>query len=717
MAATNNAIKRIYNRRDTASNWTTKNPILGSGEFGYETDTKKIKMGDGTTTWNSLPYFIIKADSGINANNLLTLDSAANTIKDSGVSKTSIIPTDHSSTATTYGIASSSKYGHAMASSVTPLAAGTASAGTDNGKYAREGHIHTEQTSVTGNAGTATKLATARTLSVSGDASGSTSFDGSANKDIAVVLSSVATAGTTGETANKTLDYGGTFVVPQVTIDAKGRSTAITGRTMTMPGSPSAAQVGAAPSAAGVPVGGSAGQLLRKASATDYDGAWWTPAAVASSGAYADLTGRPTIPTVNNTLTSASSSEALSALQGKTLKDTLDGKAPTSHASNATTYGVGTTANYGHVKLSSATPAALGTASAGTADGVVANANHVHAKPSLADLGAAAASHNHDAANINAGTLAADRLPTVPVAKGGTGATTAAAALTALGVPALSSTTPAALGTAAVGTSTTSARADHVHAYPTPANIGAAPANATLTDGTAANTLPATTASALTALIQTARNCLKWLVARFDGSGNANAALKLATARSLKTNLASTAAVTFDGSAAQDSIPVTGTLPIANGGTGNTTGNAASATKLATSRDIKLIGEATGNASFNGTLNAEITVTTSSPITTITSSTTVYVGGAGNKFYLCNNSSDITITLSGILTGDGSWTASEYAFFRAGAGKVTFAQAGGISLTLFGGKKTIGSQGGCVAAKVIAGNASSLTVTLFGDLA
>lgn len=53
--------------------------------------------------------------------------------------------------------------------------------------------------------------------------------------------------------------------------------------------------------------------------------------------------------------------------------------------------------------------------------------------------------------------------------------------------------------------------------------------------------------------------------------GNADSATKLATARSLKTKLDSTTAVTFDGSANQDAIPVTGTLPIANGGTGATT--------------------------------------------------------------------------------------------------------------------------------------------------
>ncbi len=44
-------------RRDTAANWTTKNPILAQGEMGYETDTNKFKWGDGTIAWASLSYF------------------------------------------------------------------------------------------------------------------------------------------------------------------------------------------------------------------------------------------------------------------------------------------------------------------------------------------------------------------------------------------------------------------------------------------------------------------------------------------------------------------------------------------------------------------------------------------------------------------------------------------------------------------------------------
>lgn len=43
-------------RRDTAANWTSSNPTLASGQPGFETDTGKIKIGDGATAWVSLAY-------------------------------------------------------------------------------------------------------------------------------------------------------------------------------------------------------------------------------------------------------------------------------------------------------------------------------------------------------------------------------------------------------------------------------------------------------------------------------------------------------------------------------------------------------------------------------------------------------------------------------------------------------------------------------------
>lgn len=53
---------RIQIRRDYANNWKTNNPILSEGELGYELDTKKLKVGDGVSSWNILNYFLETID-------------------------------------------------------------------------------------------------------------------------------------------------------------------------------------------------------------------------------------------------------------------------------------------------------------------------------------------------------------------------------------------------------------------------------------------------------------------------------------------------------------------------------------------------------------------------------------------------------------------------------------------------------------------------------
>lgn len=47
---------QIQFRRGLAATWTSVNPILAIGEAGYETDTGKFKVGNGSSNWNSLPY-------------------------------------------------------------------------------------------------------------------------------------------------------------------------------------------------------------------------------------------------------------------------------------------------------------------------------------------------------------------------------------------------------------------------------------------------------------------------------------------------------------------------------------------------------------------------------------------------------------------------------------------------------------------------------------
>ena len=50
-------IKSVFQfRRATSIEWESVNPVLRVGEPGYDTDSKKHKIGDGVTAWNSLPF-------------------------------------------------------------------------------------------------------------------------------------------------------------------------------------------------------------------------------------------------------------------------------------------------------------------------------------------------------------------------------------------------------------------------------------------------------------------------------------------------------------------------------------------------------------------------------------------------------------------------------------------------------------------------------------
>lgn len=48
---------RLIQRQDTKQNWQTVNPLLESGEFGYDSDAMDFKVGNGIDTWNQLPYY------------------------------------------------------------------------------------------------------------------------------------------------------------------------------------------------------------------------------------------------------------------------------------------------------------------------------------------------------------------------------------------------------------------------------------------------------------------------------------------------------------------------------------------------------------------------------------------------------------------------------------------------------------------------------------
>lgn len=119
-------------RIDTAANWVTKNPVLLVGELGIESDTGKIKAGNGVAVWNSLAYIGVTTE-----------------------------------------------------------------------------YLEANYVKKTGNAASATKLQTARTIALSGGATGTaTSFNGTANVAIPVTsldaskLAGTAAVNTTGKSAS-----------------------------------------------------------------------------------------------------------------------------------------------------------------------------------------------------------------------------------------------------------------------------------------------------------------------------------------------------------------------------------------------------------------------------------------------------------------------------------------------------------------------------------
>ena len=66
---------KLQIRRDTAANWTSANPTLSAGEFGFETDTYKLKIGDGSTAWTSLDYYAdqLVSSGGVDSAGIISL--------------------------------------------------------------------------------------------------------------------------------------------------------------------------------------------------------------------------------------------------------------------------------------------------------------------------------------------------------------------------------------------------------------------------------------------------------------------------------------------------------------------------------------------------------------------------------------------------------------------------------------------------------------------
>tara|TARA_R100000329_G_scaffold86487_1_gene72946 strand:- start:388 stop:2736 length:2349 start_codon:yes stop_codon:yes gene_type:complete len=196
-------------RRDTASNWTSNNTVLLAGEFGYETDTEKLKIGDGSTAWQSLDYLPIPDANRLLPGNLTvggnftvngtttTIDTTTLTVEDINI-EIGKVSSPSDTTADGGGITLKGATDKTI-NWVDSTDSWTFSEHLDlaSGKVLKSaGTQFLSSTQYTGNSATATALATARTI-------GGVSFDGTANIDLPGV-NSVGNQNTTGSAATLT---------------------------------------------------------------------------------------------------------------------------------------------------------------------------------------------------------------------------------------------------------------------------------------------------------------------------------------------------------------------------------------------------------------------------------------------------------------------------------------------------------------------------------
>lgn len=360
-------------------------------------------------------------------------------------------------------------------------------------------------TSVSGNAGTATRLQNTRTISATGDGTWSVSFNGSANASGEFTLAaSGATAGSYGESAAKTLSYGGSFSIPYVTVDAKGRVTNVKSIALKMP-SAQTDVTGNAETATKL-------ETARKINGVAFDG---------SKDISIDL---------------LASAGRVTALEGTT-------QGAQSGLQMYEAYNNGYPENYGNVL-------------------------HLKAKEG----------NNHGECELFLGWCGTPGAHHAPIYVRNRRDTTS------------------------------SAWSAWKKVY---------------TEG---DSVPGVNA-----------------VGNQDTTGNAGTATKLKTARSLKVNLATTAADSFDGSGNADAIGVSGTLPTGNGGTGRTDGKV---TALATKRTID-------GMQFDGSANihhyAECSTDAATAAKTVTLSGFTLATGARIivRFTVTNTASNPTLNVNG----------------------------------------------------------------------
>lgn len=198
-AATANAVKTAYDKANHSHNYL---PLSGGTVTGIVT---KTGQGAGFVVSNSTSRTMVYSSSTAGEHIFGGCNNSTNEVTDyvrigsnklqftTNSNTYDIYHTGKKPTPADIGAAAASHGTHVSYSTSAPLANGTASAGSAS-TVARTDHVHPLQTSVSGNAGTATKLATARTIN-------GVSFDGSANITITAAANGGTSAACSGNSA------------------------------------------------------------------------------------------------------------------------------------------------------------------------------------------------------------------------------------------------------------------------------------------------------------------------------------------------------------------------------------------------------------------------------------------------------------------------------------------------------------------------------------
>jgi len=64
-------------RNGTSTQWTAANPVLLKGELGFETNTGKFKIGDGSNNWADLTYYLSTYPTVLKSYTVATVPAAA----------------------------------------------------------------------------------------------------------------------------------------------------------------------------------------------------------------------------------------------------------------------------------------------------------------------------------------------------------------------------------------------------------------------------------------------------------------------------------------------------------------------------------------------------------------------------------------------------------------------------------------------------------------